>query len=221
MIHTIIRLLVVLNDSTSAKTTGEVIKEILCANCGARYRYTLERHGAATVSRFGGVTNGDKDKAADLARERLAAKLASDFDCTPCPACWHYQPDMAEKLRKDEIKRYEKRVTRGAIGVLVSFLLILGCMPGALFPSSKVSEADHMIGLTVFGVLLAVLFGCMAFTIVSTVTKGRVKNSFDPNRDIPEEVRRREAKRYAVPVRDVAAVKAPQPPSDDEVEILD
>lgn len=221
MIHTLIRLFVVLNDSTSAKTTGKVDKEVQCGNCASRYRYTLVRYAAATVSRFGGVTKQDKQKAVDLAQERLNAKLATDFDCTPCPTCWHYQPDMAEKLRKDEIKRYEKRVTYGAVGVLATLLPLLLFFEGTFFPSSKVPPESRVIMISLFGVLLALVIGSMTFTIVSTIKKGRAKKSYDPNRDIPEETRKREAKRYAMPVRDAKAKPVQPPPNTgDEIEIL-
>lgn len=221
MIHTLIRLFVVLNDSTFAKATGKVVKDVQCGNCASRYRYTLVRYAAATVSRFGGVTKQDKEKAVDLAQERLNAKLATDFDCTPCPTCWHYQPEMAEKLRKDEIKRHEKRVTGWAVGVLATLLPLLFCMPGTFYPGSKATEESRIIYFSLFGVLLTLVMCCMVFTIVSTVNKGRVKKTFDPNRDIPEETRKREAKRYAIPVRDATAKPVQPPSTGDEIEILD
>ena len=141
-----------------ATVQGAALKLVVCEECDSRYGYRIrleaqgEDHDLLFVDR-----EGSESRAQQNAEETLTKQKQNCILPVPCPACGHYQADMASLLKADAcINRVQ---IYGAATFLLSFVPLLTSYPFAWV-------------ITAIGVLVGVLLLIRGY---------RRSWNFDPN----------------------------------------
>ena len=159
----------------TSTTAGDRLAEEACESCGGRYAYRLARvaAGRGHAPYLLGQAAA-KSRAAAAAERNLAARLASDADLVPCPAC-HW-------VNAGNVDRYRRRMyPRGT--VLAWALAVAGGVT-ALITWAALSDADPRSGTpsaAAAGVLVATAASAAAVLFV----RRQLRRLVDPNATYP------------------------------------
>ena len=97
--------------------SGEIIKAVICENCGHHYEYKLQRVGVGNFRILNCTRAEAEQEAALIAAEDLKKMLENDCDVVPCPECGA----ITREMKKVRMAFYTKTLAGigGGIGVLL------------------------------------------------------------------------------------------------------
>ena len=171
------------------KATGSARVRVECAMCRTRFSYRITRTGTASETFFGPVSRRVKEQVYEEAEEDLEDLLEEDFDCVPCPGCGDYQPEMAERLKREHYARL--LVSRTTL-VVCAVLGLLGCIIFGLaaVKNYERESESYMTLVLVLTTLSAIMTVCSLGTWLGTrLLYTRWTSAYDPNN--PEQRRER------------------------------
>lgn len=163
--------------SAKAEAAGGVWRGVRCDHCGTAYVFRVEvrvRH--KEVELYSQGSPGQRARAEQAARDRLAYLLERKIEPVPCPSCGRYQPDMCDELRR---RRYGWLYTAGM------FLLTIGALGLVAAAGTATDPRPHFHWMT----CLAVEVAGAGLGATALILKRRLSASYDPNDRVPADRR--------------------------------